>query len=152
MKTFIKETYINATEEELFNFHMDINNILKITPNNIKTSILTDIIEPKEGSLITLKTKKNFLTFLWIVRIDKIKYPNLFIDKALKSPFKYWEHQHIFEKQDNRVLLKDIVNYELPFGFIGSLFSKFIESDLEKMFAFRHKVTKSILEDKVSRK
>ncbi|AXH15322.1 SRPBCC family protein [Malaciobacter mytili] len=149
MKTFTKETYINTTLEELFAFHMDTNNLLKITPSNIKATLLTKNIQPKEGQVISLKTTKNFLSFLWIIRIKKIEYPKLFIDEALKSPFKFWEHQHIFEKRGNKVLLKDVVRYELPFGFIGRIFSSFIQSDLEKMFDFRHKVTKNILEGKI---
>lgn len=149
MKTFTKETYINTTVEELFAFHMDTNNLLKITPSNIKTTLFSKNIQPKEGAVISLKTTKNFLSFFWLIRIKKIQFPNLFIDEALKSPFKYWEHQHIFEQRGNKVLLKDVVRYELPFGFIGRIFNSFIESDLEKMFIFRHKITKDILEGKI---
>ncbi len=149
MKTFTRQIYINTTLEELFDFHMDTNNLLKITPPDIKATLVTKNIQQKEGEVISLITTKNFLSFLWIVRIKKINFPTLFVDEALKSPFKYWEHQHIFEKRGNKVLLKDVVKYELPFGFIGKIFNSFIESDLQKMFEFRHKVTKNILEGKI---
>ena len=36
MKTITKTTLIHCTQEELFNFHLDSNNITKITPSNIK--------------------------------------------------------------------------------------------------------------------
>lgn len=40
------------------------------------------------------------------------------------------------------------INYELPFGLIGRAADKlFITKMIEKQFEFRHKLTKSILED-----
>ena len=40
MKIITKSTYINCKLEELFDFHMNVKNIKKITPANIKVELL----------------------------------------------------------------------------------------------------------------
>jgi ligand-binding SRPBCC domain-containing protein len=42
--------------------------------------------------------------------------------------------------------LKDVVEYELPLGFIGNFFDFIVKHELDKMFKYRHKVTKKIIE------
>lgn len=149
MKTFTKQTYIDTTLEELFKFHLDTNNLIKITPKNIKAELLTKCDNPKEGTILKIRTVKNFIPFTWVVKIKKMDYPHMFVDEALKSPFKFWEHYHIFKQDGHKVLLKDVVRYELPFGFLGSLLHSVIEKDLEQMFEFRHEVTKKSLEGQI---
>lgn len=96
MKTFEKTTLIKCDVNELFEFHLDTNNLTKITPKNIKVKLLTPNFEAKEGEVLKIKSTKNFIPLNWTVKIDKLEKPNILIDVALKSPFKYWEHQHIF--------------------------------------------------------
>ena len=148
METFEKSTLIETTAKELFEFHLDPQNLLKITPSNIQTELITKDVQPQEGAVLMIKTTKNFFTFKWIVRIKTLEYPNLFVDEALQSPFAFWEHQHIFEAQGNKTLLKDVVKYRLPFSIIGKLLKGFIQEDLKQMFEYRHKVTKELLEAK----
>ncbi len=150
MYTFEKISIIkNCTIEQLFDFHFDISNLKKITPPEIKVELLNKDFIPHEGGVLRLKTIKNFIPIVWEVKIVKIQRPNLLIDVAIKSPFKYWEHSHIFTKRGNVWELKDVINYELPFGKLGSLFNFFIKKELNKMFEFRHQVTKELLEKKV---
>ena len=146
MKIFEKSTLIKCTQEELFDFHLDANNLKQITPSDIKIKLLTPNFVPKENAIMKVRSTKNFIPFTWEVKIDKIQRPNKLVDIALKSPFKYWEHQHLFIKHENYTELRDVIKYELPFGFIGSFLDPFIYNDLTKMFDFRHKVTKQILE------
>ena len=150
MNTFEKSTLIKCGVEELFDFHLDTNNLTKITPTNIKVKLLTPDFEAKEGEVLKLKSIKNFIPINWTVKIQKLEKPNILVDVAINSPFKYWEHQHVFIKHANFTELKDIVRYEMPFGYIGGLFSPLVENDLEDMFDFRHNITKEILENKES--
>ena len=148
MKTIIKTTYISCTLEELFSFHMDTKNIKHITPQNVKIEILDDDTTTYEGKVVNIKTTKFFIPMHWKVMIDKIESPTIIIDRAAKSPFKSWKHQHIFTQKGSVCELKDIIEYELPFGFLGKIISPFIEYDIVKMFEYRHKQTKILLEPK----
>jgi ligand-binding SRPBCC domain-containing protein len=152
MKTIKYNTLIDCTIEELFDFHLDSNNITKITPKNIKVDILNDDTYTYEGKILKLEITKFLIPLSWEVKIEKIQSPNIVIDKAISSPFKYWRHQHIFTKKGNMCELKDIIEYEIPFGILGKIFEPFIELDITKMFEYRHIQTKKILESKLTKK
>jgi len=147
MKTITKTSLIDCTKEELFDFHLDSNNITKITPLNTKVTLLNEDTKTYEGKIVKIKTVKFFIPTYWEVKIEKLDKPNILIDIALKSPFKYWKHQHIFTKKGSLCELKDIIEYELPFGILGKLVEPFIEYDIRAMFEYRHKKTKQILEN-----
>lgn len=146
MQIFIKSSYINCDVKSLFDFHIDTNNLQKITPNDTKVELLTKDFKPIASQILKIKATKYFIPMNWEVKIEKIDGPNLLVDLALKSPFAFWEHKHIFIKHGNMSELKDVVTFKMPFGFIGKLLEVFVIKDLQKMFDFRHKITKEILE------
>ena len=148
MKKFEKISTINCKIEDLFEFHTDMRNLENITPPDTKVDLINKDFVPHEGGVLKIKTVKSFIPTTWEVKIDKLQKPNLLVDIALKSPFKYWKHSHIFTQKGNICELKDVVEYELPFGMIGNLFDFFIQNELSKMFDYRHKVTKEILNSK----
>jgi ligand-binding SRPBCC domain-containing protein len=147
MKTLEFTTLIDTTQEELFKFHTDSNNITKITPPNIKVELLNNDTITYEEKIVKIKTTKFFIPTYWEVKIEKLENPNILIDLALKSPFKYWKHHHIFTKQNDGCELKDIIEFELPFGFLGKVIEPLIEYDIKSMFIHRHQKTKEILEN-----
>lgn len=146
MNTIIKQTTINCKINELFEFHMDSANISEITPPDTKVTLLNDDSQTYEGKIVKIKTIKSFIPMIWEVKIEKIEKPNILIDVAIKSPFKYWKHQHIFTQKGNMCELKDIIEYELPFKPFSKIFEGFIKKDILAMFEYRHKKTKEILE------
>jgi len=148
MQTFIKSSYINCDIKALFDFHLDTNNLTFITPKNIKVELLTKNFKPQIGQLLKIKSTKYFVPMNWEIKIEKIDEPNLLVDIALKSPFSFWEHKHIFIKHGNMCELKDVINFKLPLGILGKLLSYFVKKDLQKMFDYRHKMTKNILENR----
>lgn len=148
MKSFEKVSLINCDIEKLFNFHLDMNNLKVITPLDTKVELLNKDFIPHEGGIVKIKSIKNFIPTTWEVKIEKLDSPNILVDVAIKSPFKYWKHSHVFIKKGSICELKDIVAYELPFGKFGELFNFFIQKELKGMFDFRHKITKGLLEEK----
>ena len=68
--------------------------------------------------------------------VDK-KY---FVDEQRIGPYKLWHHQHILEElEDGSVLMKDIVTYQPPFGFLGAIAnSLLIRKKLNEIFEFRN--------------
>ena len=148
MKTFEKTTLINCDIQKLFDFHIDMKNLEAITPLNMEVEVLNKDFIPHEGGVIKIKSVKNFIPIIWEVKIEKMQSPNILVDIALKSPFKFWEHSHIFTKKGSLCELKDVIKYKLPFGKIGELFNFFIQKELKTMFDYRHKITKGLLEEK----
>lgn len=150
MKIFEKTSLLKCDVKELFDFHLDVRNLKSITPPDTKVTLLNKDFIPKEGAILKLKTVKNFIPILWEVKIQTLQSPNLLVDVALKSPFKFWKHSHIFAQKDNGMCeLKDRLEYELPFGVFGSLFNFFIKYEFGKMFTYRHNITKQILQERI---
>ncbi|MBT5934890.1 SRPBCC family protein [Sulfurimonas sp.] len=149
MRIYEKTSLIECSLKKLYDFHLDMKNLKAISPKGIKVTLLNEGFVPKEGAILRLKTVKNFLPIIWEVKIDKMDAPNLLVDVAMKSPFKSWRHSHIFTQVDENICeLKDVVEYTLPFGFLGSLFNFFIQYELRSMFNFRHLITQKLLEGK----
>ena len=145
MRQFEKSTFIHCSTQELFDFHTNIDNLPLITPKDTKVTLLRSS-KIKEESILEIEAKKNFLTTRWKIKIAKLQHPNLLVDIAIKSPFAYWEHQHIFNEKDDFSELKDVVIFKMPFGFLGALLENWVYKNLEKMFTFRHEMTKKVLE------
>lgn len=148
MEKYEKTSLIACDIDELFDFHLDVSNISKITPSDTKVEVLTKDFKPSEGKILNIKSTKMFVPTFWSVEISLINKPSIIVDTAIKSPFSFWRHSHVFTKKGNMCELKDVVEYELPFGIFGCIFSGFIKKELENMFTYRHKQTKLILEKK----
>ncbi|MDD2789694.1 MAG: SRPBCC family protein [Sulfurimonas sp.] len=149
MKIYEKTSLIECSLEALFAFHIDTKNLQTISPKNIKVTLLNKDFVAKEGAILKLKTVQNFLPIVWEVKIEKLEKPSLLVDVAIKSPFKFWKHSHIFtQKEDGVCELKDRVQYTLPFGFLNCLLDSFVYHQLEAMFVYRHHVSKELLEAK----
>lgn len=146
MRVFEKSILINCSQEELFNFHCDSGNIKNITPPDVKVDILTKDLNVSEGKVLEIISTKFFIPSFWRVEISLIKKPCMIVDTALKSPFEFWRHTHKFSQKGNMCELKDSVEYQLPFGFLGKLIEPLILKELNNMFSYRQKITKKILE------
>ena len=145
-RTLTYRSDITCSTEELFDFHTDSANIKAITPPNTKVQLLNEDTTTYEGKVVRLKTTRLFIPSYWDVEIQKLERPHILIDLALRSPLKYWRHQHIFTQKDGACELRDIIEYELPFGIPGRLLAPLFERDIKQMFEDRHKRTKEILE------
>ncbi len=74
----------------------------------------------------------------WKTRITQVNYQKSFTDLQAKGPYRYWNHYHEFIENDKGVLMKDSVDYELLFGFLGKLaHSLFVHKRLKSIFEFR---------------
>ncbi len=75
--------------------------------------------------------------------------PHLFVDEALKSPYRQWIHRHSFsEISENKTLIEDEVKYRLPVEPFGDLAHWFVRHELDYIFDFRQKILREILQPK----
>ena len=79
----------------------------------------------------------------WVAEHTVYDPPNLFEDIQVEGPFKSWRHRHIVERHPDGAVLRDEISYEPPLGFIGRLVLPwFVEHRLQKVFDYRHEVTR----------
>lgn len=134
-----------------WDFFSSAKNLALITPPELDFKILTSLTDATiyEGMLIDYRVKPLFhIPMYWQTEICKVKYPSFFTDRQLKGPYKLWEHTHTFIEQDNGVLMKDSVKYELPFGIIGKLaHSLIVQKKIENIFIYRKNILNRIFDN-----
>ena len=138
---FETEQKINASKEEIWDFISSPANLKKITPAYMGFDILSKNTADKmyEGMLISYIVKPMLsIKTKWVTEITHIKEGHFFIDEQRMGPYNMWHHQHFIEEIPNGVLMKDIVSYIPPFGFLGAIANQLIiKNKLEQIFAFR---------------
>jgi len=148
MHVYQKSTLIACSVEDLYAFHLDVANLVRITPPNMKVTLLNkQSFTPKEGANLLIRSQQGLFVSLWEVMIKKMHAPDIIVDQALKSPFAHWEHFHMFiDLGDGMCELRDRVEYKLPLGWFGDLFDFVVRTQFDGMFRHRHEATKAILE------
>ena len=151
MPKLVFESVLRCTPEELWRFHQDVNALRLLTPPDSKVTIVGADTAVRNGALHELKVVKKGLPLLWRARISDVIEGRQFRDTAEKSPFASWTHLHEFLPDPDGAILRDTVEYSLPFGPLGAIVDKIlVRRDIEQMFAFRHRVTREACERGVS--
>ncbi|MCW2117792.1 SRPBCC family protein [Flavobacterium sp. 7A] len=79
--------------------------------------------------------------------ISQMELYSYFVDEQLKGHFKSFKHQHFFEEIDGQTIMKDVMEYETPFGIFGKLFDKMLLKDhLSQFLIERNKIVKKLSE------
>ena len=135
---------LNCDLETAWKFFSSPHNLSRITPKEMKFVVKSKITEDEiyEGMEIayTVSPVLNF-PMKWKTIITEVDFQKSFTDFQAKGPYKYWNHQHVFVPNEQGVLMKDTVEYELPFGFLGEIAHKvFVKNKLNSIFDYRYKV------------
>ncbi|MDV2447157.1 hypothetical protein CMU93_06530 [Elizabethkingia anophelis] len=137
-----REQQLNCNIEEVWDFFSSPLNLSKITPKDMKFTVLSDLKNTPiyEGMEIDyLVSPVLGIPLKWKTRITQVNYKKSFTDLQAKGPYRYWNHYHEFIENDKGVLMKDSVDYELPFGLLGKLaHSLFVHKRLKSIFEFRY--------------
>lgn len=68
-----------------------------------------------------------------------------FVDIQLSGPYKTWHHEHHFREIEGGVEMKDILYYELPFGFLGRIVHKaFVGKKVKQIFDYRTRILEEL--------
>ena len=85
----------------------------------------------------------------WQTEITETNFQKSFTDFQKKGPYKLWNHRHEFTENDNGVLMKDTIDYELPMGFLGEWAHKlFVRNKLEHIFEYRRVILEKMFNSK----
>ncbi len=146
--TIQEEQEIKTSIDEAWDFISSPRNLQKITPDYMGFEItspgLPDTMYP--GMIIAYKVSPLLgIKMTWVTEITHVEEKKYFVDEQRIGPYKMWHHEHFVEATEHGVLMKDIVNYQLPLGFLGELAHKlFVRKQLKEIFQFR----RGILEQK----
>ncbi len=146
---FVKESVIRATPEKVFAFHRLSDAIERLIPpwENAKIIQKADISEIGSQAIIEQKIF-GLIRSRWIAEHTKFEPPKMFEDAQISGPFKSWRHKHIIKSHENVAILRDEIEFEPPFWVFGRIAAPLLVlPKLEKMFAYRHEVTRKWCEE-----
>ena len=77
-------------------------------------------------------------TLRWLTVIARWVPGVEFQDRQERGPYRTWIHTHRFQSDGHGVLMRDRVEYELPFGVLGRIaHSLLVQRQLEGIFEYR---------------
>lgn len=148
----IREQQLNCDIATAWKFFSSANNLSEITPKDMNFIVLTTMENDEiyEGMLIDYYVSPLFgIKMKWQTEIIKVDFQKSFIDFQKKGPYKLWHHHHEFIPNENGVLMKDTVDYELPMGFLGEIaHTVFVKKKIEHIFDYRNAVLEEIFNKK----
>ncbi|MDY7394255.1 SRPBCC family protein [Aureibaculum sp. 2210JD6-5] len=136
-----KEQKINCTIDEIWDFISSPANLKEITPDYMGFDISSKNLPDKmyEGMIISYKVSPLLgIKTTWVTEITHVRDKRYFVDEQRIGPYALWHHQHIIEPIEYGVLMKDIVSYQPPFGFLGAIAnSLIIKNKLKEIFDYQ---------------
>ncbi|MEO8348368.1 MAG: NAD(P)H-binding protein [Acidobacteriota bacterium] len=135
-----------ATRREVFAFYADPSNLSRLTPPGLRFRIHGETPPRLEaGSRLEYRIRWLFLRIPWVTRITRWVPESEFEDVQERGPYRTWIHTHFFEEDDNGVIVRDRVEYSLPFGPIGRLAHRLlVRRQLEAIFDFRRRAIEEL--------
>lgn len=146
---FIKESVIKASPERVFSFHELPDAIERLIPPWENAVIIQKADISKVGSQAIIEQKIfGIVPSRWVAEHTAYDPPRMFEDIQVSGPFKSWRHRHIVEPHPDGALLRDEIDLEPPLSIFGKLAAPLIIIPrIEKMFEYRHQVTREWCED-----
>lgn len=139
MASYRTEILLAAQPEEIFDFLIRPDNVIKVTaPNSgLRPVASPDIFE--RGSRIELELSGFGPPQRFLYEVIEFERPNRFTETLVKGPLKSFRHEHIFETTSQGTLVIDAVEFAPPGGMLGFLVTEDrIRKGLEHGLKFRH--------------
>jgi ligand-binding SRPBCC domain-containing protein len=146
---FVKESIIRAAPERVFAFHRLPDAFERLIPPWEKVKVLQKADISEIGSRTIIESRLfGFFKVKWVAEHTRYEPPRLFEDVQISGPFKKWRHRHIVLPHAEGAVLRDEIEYEPPGSIIGKAIAPaIVEAKLERMFAYRHEVTRKWCEN-----
>lgn len=147
-----KEQQLDCDIETAWVFFSSPFNLSKITPKDMGFVVKSNLGKKPiyEGMEITYTVSPLLkIPLKWKSKITQVDFQKSFTDVQEKGPYKYWNHFHEFVPNEKGVLMRDKVDYELPFGFLGSIAHKLlVKKKLETIFSYRNQILEETFNQK----
>lgn len=141
---FLKESVIKASPERVFAFHELPDALERLVPPWEKVAVVQKADISNVGSRAIIEQKIfGLIPSRWVAEHTAYDPPRMFEDVQIEGPFASWRHRHIVEPHPEGAILRDEIEFEPPMSFLGEMAAPLlIVPKLEKMFEYRHRVTK----------
>ncbi|QDU61469.1 Epimerase family protein [Planctomycetes bacterium Pan216] len=145
---FVRECRIEVSSEEVFRWHARPGAFERLNPPWEPVRVLSRTGSIHDGDELVIGIPAGPFTKRWLARHSDTIDGEQFRDTQISGPFHQWVHTHRFESiDDTSTLLKDDIDLTLPLSPVSDWIGwELFEKKLDRMFAYRHRITKGDLE------
>ena len=135
----VSEQWVAHAPEEIWPYFCDERNLEELTPGFLKFKVLgKSTREIGEGTLIDYRIVLNGIPMGWQSRIESGEPARRFVDTQVEGPYSFWQHAHEFIPLAKGTLMRDVVRYRLPLGWLGSVVAGWkVETQVDQIFSYR---------------
>jgi hypothetical protein len=150
---FQKSTSIDAPADAVFAWHARPGAFERLTPPWERVTVEEKTGGIADGARVSLRVSAGPFSIRWVALHGDTVPGRAFCDRQIQGPFRSWRHCHRFEPvSESACRLEDDIEYSLPLGWLGSIVAgRNVREKLERMFAYRHAVTKADMEKHAKR-
>jgi ligand-binding SRPBCC domain-containing protein len=137
-----REQVIPASMEKVWGYFSAPQNLNEITPPDMNFEIVAGgDVRMYEGQIIEYRVEFiRGIRSLWLTEIAHVSDGEYFVDEQRVGPYRFWYHEHKFQRVDAGVKMTDHVTYAAPFGLLGDMVTAlWIRRRLESIFDFRYR-------------
>ena len=134
--------------DQVFEFFSVAGNLERITPPWLRFEVRTpEPVAMQVGALIDYRLRYRGVPLGWTSQIEAWEPGREFVDRQLRGPYSLWHHRHRFIDSGAGTVVEDEVHYAAPFGAFGEVAQPlFIEPDLRRIFDYRQRAVRAILD------
>lgn len=124
-----------------WDFFSNPKNLATITPDKLNFRIISGANEKiYAGQIIQYKVNPfPVYSSLWVTEISQVVEGNYFIDEQRYGPYDFWHHKHFFKAIPGGTEIRDVVDFKVPFGWLGrNLLKGLIKRELKEIFTYRN--------------
>ncbi len=144
---FQRSVDIARSPEDVFAWHERPGVLQRLTPPWEQVELESAGAGVRDGVRVVMKTKIGPVWARWEAEHYDYREGRQFCDRQVEGPFATWEHRHVFEANgEGGCRLTDDIRYELPLGAAGEMAAGKVEARLDRLFAYRHALTRADLE------
>ena len=109
--------------DQAWDFLSNPKNLKTITPNYMSFDIISgDDKQMFAGQIIQYIVTPVFgIKTNWVTEITQVVDKKYFVDEQRFGPYALWHHKHFIKEIEGGVEMEDIIDYKVPFGFIGRM-------------------------------
>ena len=127
----------------IWDFISSPKNLKLITPPHMGFDIVSELDSDKmyPGQIIAYKVSPvGGVKMNWVTEITHVKDHEYFVDEQRFGPYTLWHHKHFIKPIEGGVEMTDIIDYKVPFGFLGDIANIIlVKKQLHHIFDYRFK-------------
>jgi len=142
------EVTIQAPVERCFDLARNVNVHTETVSRTREKVIETSARLLNCGDIVTWEAVHFGIRQRLTAKIIEMNRPFQFTDIQVKGAFQTFTHRHLFRECNGKTIMKDVFEYQSPFGIVGKLADRlFLERYMERFIFDRANALKRIAEE-----